>query len=133
MKTETVIETPKRCCDYAKVAIYSVAILCVLLIGYMMIHAMRRYARSPQVTANRAAERAAARAEIMQKSQAELHGDYVVLNKNNGVVRLPIDRAMEMVIQGGQNPAGFRSNLLARVESATKPPPKPPEKKSDFE
>lgn len=127
------IETPRRCCDYVKIAIYSVAILAVLLIGYILNNAMRSYLPAPNLNKARAAERSAARAEVLQKGQAELNGDYLVINKNNGVVRLPIARAMELVAQGGQNPAAFRSNLLARVENATKPPPKAPEKPSQFE
>jgi hypothetical protein len=35
--------------------------------------------------------------------------------------------------QWGQNPAAARSNLISRVEKANAPPPRQPEKPSQFE
>jgi hypothetical protein len=133
LKTETMTETRTRPAEVGKLTAYSVAILAVLLIGYILVHAMRAYVPTQAVNANRAAERANARAELNAAADKELHGEPVYINKNNGVVRLPIDRAMELVIQGGQNPGAFRTNLMARVENATKPPPKAPEKPPAFE
>ena len=108
--------------EVGKLTVYSVAILAVLLIGYILIHAMRAYVPSTAVNAQRAAERAAALAEVRGTAQKELHGDPVYLNRNNGVVRLPIDRAMQLVVEGGKDPAAFRSNILSRVEKATAAP-----------
>ena len=116
------METRTRPAEVGKLTVYSVAILAVLLIGYVLIHAMRAYVPAAPVNAKRAAERAAGRAEVMANAQKELHGDPVYINKANGVVRLPIDRAMELVVQGGKDPAAFRSNLLTRVETATAQP-----------
>jgi hypothetical protein len=50
-----------------------------------------------------------------------------------GLVRLPVERAMEVALQEMQNPQAARSNLIARVEKATAPAPKAPEKPSEFE
>src|SRR5206468_12071139 len=111
-----------RPAEVGKLTVYAVAILAVLLIGYILIHAMRAYVPTEAVNAKRAAERAAAQAEVRATAQKELHGDAVYINRNNGVVRLPIDRAMQLVVEGGKDPAAFRSNLLSRVEKATAPP-----------
>jgi hypothetical protein len=40
---------------------------------------------------------------------------------------------MKLVERQWQNPPAARSNLIARVEKATAPPPKPPEQPSPFE
>jgi hypothetical protein len=111
-----------RPAEVGKFPVYSIAILAVLLVGYILVHAMRAYVPTPAINANRAAERAAGLAEVRATAQKELYGDAVYINKNNGVVRLPIDRAMQIVVEGGKNPAAFRSNLLSRVEKATAAP-----------
>jgi hypothetical protein len=109
-----------------KFTVYAVAILAVLLIGYILMHAMRAYVATPGVNAKRAEERAAGLAEVRAAAEKELRGEPVRLNANNGIVRLPIDRAMQLVIENGKNQAAFRSNLLARTEKAFKPAPAPP-------
>lgn len=122
----TEVRTTRPAAEIGKVAVYSVAILAVLLIGYILAHAMRAYVPVTPVNAKRAQERAAGLAEVRATAQKELYGDPVYINKANGVVRLPIDRAKELVVQGGKDPAAFRSNFLARLEKASAPPPKPP-------
>jgi len=47
------------------------------------------------------------------------------LDRSNNLVRLPIQRAMELTEQQWQNPAAGRSNLLLRLDKATAPPPEP--------
>jgi hypothetical protein len=122
LKTDT--HTAPSSPGLGKAAIYSIAILAVLLIGYALVSAMRSYAPTAPINAKRAEERTAARKEVENAALKELNAnDYAILNAPNGVVRLPISRAMELTIQGMQDPAGFRSNLTARVENATKPPP----------
>jgi hypothetical protein len=130
LKTEPVIETRARPAEVGKLTVYAVAILAVLLIGYILAHAMRAYVPAPTVNAARATERAEALKGVTAVSKAELEGDAVYINKNNGIVRLPIDRAMELIVQTGTNQAAFRTNLLARAEKASA---KAPEKPSEFE
>jgi hypothetical protein len=129
----TEIRTTRPAAEIGKVTVYAVAILAALLIGYILVHAMRAYIQTQPVNANRAAERAAGLAEVRATAEKELHGEPIYINKNNNVVRLPIDRAMQLVVEGGKNPAAFRSNLMARVEKASTPPPKAPEKPPAFE
>jgi hypothetical protein len=51
-----------------------------------------------------------------------------------GVVRLPINTAMDLVVREWKDPAQGRSNLLVRLDKANPPPPPPePAKPSEFE
>lgn len=115
-------DSPKSCCAYTTTAIYAVTFLAVLLIGYLMAHAMRSYLPKTELNANRAKERSAARAEVNTQATNELYGAAMTLKP--GVVRLPIGVAMDLVVQGYKDGGSFRSNLNARVEKATAPPPK---------
>jgi hypothetical protein len=115
-------DSPKRCGLCAKTIIYGVTFLAVILIGYLLAHAMRSYLPKTELNANRAKERSAARVELNNAAKNELFGPAVTLKP--GVVRLPINRAMELTIQGYKDGAAFRTNLNARVEKAFAPPPK---------
>jgi hypothetical protein len=122
--TETYTDSPAETHGLGKLTIYAITILAVLLIGYLLVRAMRSYVPSAPINASRVQERINARKDVEAAALKELNGDYTIINKDNGVVRLPIKQAMEMTVQGYQNGAAFRSNLLSRVENATKPPPK---------
>ncbi len=50
-----------------------------------------------------------------------------------GIVRLTVDRAVELTVDGGKDLSAARKDLIERVEKATFVPPKPPEKPSVFE
>ena len=54
-------------------------------------------------------------------------------DKGKGLIRLPIDRAMELAIVKWKNPAAARSNLISQIDKASAPAPKAPEKPSAFE
>jgi hypothetical protein len=41
-----------------------------------------------------------------------------------GFVRIPIERAKELVLEEWQDPAAARSNLMARAAKALPPPPR---------
>ena len=86
----------------------------------------------PAIDADRAAVRTKALAEIRAaETQALNHPGWI--DENRGLVRLPIEVAMQITEHEWQNPAAARSNLTARVEKATAPAPKAPEKPSAFE
>lgn len=111
----------------------ALAILGAFLIVAALVLAMRRYAQPVGLDANRGAERAKALQELRGAEAIALNNP-AWIDKGKGVVRLRIQDAMEMVDrQWSQNPAAFRSNLLARVEKATAVPPKQPEAPSAFE
>ena len=86
----------------------------------------------PAINADRAAVRAKDLAEIRAvETEALNHPGWI--DESRGLVRLPIDVAMQITERVGQNPAAVRSNLAARVEKATAPAPAAPAKPSAFE
>jgi hypothetical protein len=54
-------------------------------------------------------------------------------DQSRGVVRLPIETAMQQAAQAWQNPAAARADLNARAEKAAAPAPVAPAKPSAFE
>jgi hypothetical protein len=86
----------------------------------------------PAIDADRAVMRVKALAEIRAaENQALNHPGWI--KQDRGLVRLPISVAMQITEREWQDPAAARSNLTARVERATAPVPKAPEKPSAFE
>ena len=112
---------------------FAIAILGAFLIMAALVWAMRHYTQAPPLNANRAAERAKALAELRAAEADALHTT-AWLDQSKGIVRLRIEDAMKLVEEEwGSDPAAARSNLIARVETATAPPPKAPEKPNPFE
>jgi hypothetical protein len=121
-----------KCCDKTKIAVYAVAILGTFLIIAGLTKLMQTRTDAGRV----GQEQAEARRKNLAASQAEATQalkNYAWQDQGKGLVRLPIDRAMELSLQEWQNPQAARSNLISRVEKATAPAPKAPEKPSEFE
>ena len=70
---------------------------------------------------------------FIQAEDARALNSYEVIDAGKGLVRLKIDRAVELTIEEYKNPAAARTNLIARAEKASAPPPKEPEVPSKFE
>jgi len=109
-----------------------VVTLVALLIVAGLVWAMKHYTTPPSLAAARAAER--------EKNLADLHAavaqevdSYGWVDPAKGVVRLPVDRAVELTAAAWRNPAQARADLSNRVEQATFVPPPPPEQPSEFE
>ena len=86
----------------------------------------------PAIDADRAAVRSKALVEIRAaEAQALAHPGWV--DENRGLVRLPIDVAMQITERDGRDPAAARSNLTARAEKAAAPAPSAPAKPGAFE
>jgi hypothetical protein len=118
--------------DTARVTAYVISILGTFLIVALLVLAMRHYAQPVPVGVNRIEERYKFLQE-QRAADAKAMNEYDWQDKDKGVVRLPIQRAIELTLQEWQNPGAARSNLIARVEKATAPPPKPPEKPNPYE
>ena len=102
------------------------------LLFAVIIAAVKFSGPVPAVDAGRATARSKALAEIRAaETQALNHAGWI--DENRGLVRLPIDVAMQLTEREWQNPAAARSNLTVRVEKAAAPAPKSPEKPSAFE
>jgi hypothetical protein len=98
-----------------------------------LVWALRHYAGPGPVNANRAAERAK-NLQDLRGAGAKILGEYDWRDQPKGVVRLPIERGMELMLQEWQNPAAARSNLHSRVDQMNPPPPPPaPAQPSPFE
>ncbi len=105
-------------------------VACFLFAG--IVAALRWTMPVPAIDADRAAARAKALAEIRAaETQALNHAGWI--DENRGLVRLPIDMAMQITEREWQNPVAARSNLTARAEKAAVPAPAAPAKPSQFE
>ena len=119
------------CCNKSKCAVYVIAILGCFLIMAALVKIMQNKTSSA-LGADRAEERRKNLVTVRAEADQALK-NYGWQDQAKGLVRLPIDRAMEITLQEWQNPQAARSNLIARVEKATAPAPKAPEKPSEFE
>ena len=111
---------------------YIAAVIGAFLIVAGLVWIMHSYTRPEPLGEDRAAFRRKNLAEI-RAANAEALSSFGWQDQTRGVVRLPISEAMKLVEHDWQNPAAARSNLIARVEKATAPLPKAPEKPSQFE
>jgi len=112
-----------------KPAVTVLAILATFLLMAFLVGQMLEIARPASADVARAAARAKDNGDI-RASGSDALKNWGYVDQPKGIVRLPIDEAMKLTIQGYQNPGAFHSNLVARVEKATALPPKP---KNEFE
>ena len=111
--------------DTARATAWAIGILGTFLIVAMLVLAMRHYSQPLPVGVNRVEERYKFLHE-QKASDAKALNEYDWQDKGKGIVRLPVQRAVELTLQEWQHPAAARSNLISRVEKATAvPPPKP--------
>lgn len=104
---------------------YVVTLLVAFLIVGFLVWVMHEYTQPAPLNQNRATERAKALVEL-RAYEAEQLNNAGWVDPTKGLVRIPIEDAMKIVEQEwGKNPAAARSNLIARVEAANPPPPKP--------
>jgi hypothetical protein len=54
---------------------------------------------------------------------AEALANYGWVDQSKGIVRLPVDQAIELTLQQWKDPAAARSNLISRAEKAYGVPP----------
>jgi len=118
--------------DTARLTACAVGIFGTFLIVAMLVLAMRHYTQRAQVGAKRVEERYKF-LQDQRAADAKAINEYDWVDKDKGIVRLPIQRAVELTLQEWQNPAAARSNLISRVEKATAAPPKAPEKPNIYE
>lgn len=124
------LNTLNRC--HGRGGINVLVAVAALLIVLALVWAMKHYTTPPALTAERAALRASNLAELRQ-AEAAAAESYGWIDPAKGVVRLPLDRAVELTAAAWQNPARARADLIDRVEKATYVPPPPPEQPGEFE
>jgi hypothetical protein len=98
----------------------------------LLVWFMRSYTRAPSLTESRATERLQILADF-KAANGPLLDKYDWQDQGKGFVRIPIDRAKELILEEWQNPASGRSNLMARAAKEFAPAPKAPEKKNEYE
>lgn len=103
------------------------AIFIVWGLNWMMRHYTEKV--ETETRAARSIERKAARVEL-ETGVRSVVDSYGWENKAKGIVRLPVERGMELIIAEYKDSATARNNLTNRLAIATA---KPPEKPSEFE
>jgi hypothetical protein len=80
------------------------------------------------------------RADLISQTLYEMHTNEVMslsspgwIDHDRGIVRLPIDRAMQIAAQEWQDPAEARADLISRAQRASAPAPKAAPKANPFE
>jgi hypothetical protein len=105
--------------------IYLIGVLGTFFIVAALIWIMYAFTQPPPVDEGRAAERRKNLSDMNAQSKEQLE-TYAWIDRSKGIVRLPIARAMELVVREWQNPAQGQSNLVARLPKATAVAPPPP-------
>jgi hypothetical protein len=85
-----------------------------LLVMAWLVWLMRAYTQPPSLAEARAAERMKIKAEF-DAANAPLLNGYDWADKDKGFVRVPVERAKELILQEWRDPAAGRSNLLQRA------------------
>jgi len=123
---------PESCCQKTRTAANVLAILGTFLVMAFLVALMRHYTATPSLAEDRGAERMKILKEF-NEANAPLLEKYDWQDKDKEIVRVPVARAKELVLEEWQNPAAAHSNLVERAAKAFAPAPKPPEKKSVYE
>lgn len=125
--------TNGSCCNIAaRTWANIIGILGAFLVFALLAGLLRHYTKPQEIGSTRGEERLKARTELSATSSQALRS-YSVADQAKGVVVLPVQRGMELTIQDYKNPSAARSNMVSRIDALTAPPPKAPEKPSDFE
>lgn len=101
-------------------AIYAVVIVVAFLLVWGLVRALQHYATPAPVGAPRAEERAKARKEADEDAK-KVMDVYELVDKDRGIVRVPVGEARKAFLAEWSNPAAGRSNLLARLAKASAP------------
>jgi len=121
-----------NCCRNTRFGAYAIGLTGTLLVMAALVWLMRHYTETSSLFAERSAERVQIKAEF-DAANAPVVQNYDWQDQTRGIVRIPLERAKDLVLQEWQNPAAARSNMIARAAKAFAPLPKPPEKKSEYE
>src|SRR5271156_403177 len=110
----------------------AIAFIAGSVIFAVLVVAMKFLVNIPAIDADSAALRTKALAEI-RATEAKSLNNVGWADESRGIVRLPIDTAIQLAAQEWQNPAAARADLIAREEKASAPAPKVAPKPNPFE
>ena len=112
---------------------YIITVLGAFLIVAALVWAMQHYTQPAALGEERAAFRAKSLTEL-RAAETEALNNVGWVDASKGIVRLRVEDAMKWVEQNwARDPVAARLELSNRVEKATAPPPRQPEKPSQFE
>ena len=100
----------------------------LFIVGYL-VSAMKRYNQPPGVSAQRTAERYKNLSETASAAK-EAATQYGWVDQGKGFVRIPLERAREIILREYQNPAQAKALLVERADKLNAAAPPPP---NDFE
>ena len=115
--------------------LYFVAIVATFFIMAWLVSFVRKYTEPPPLNQVRIEERRKALAEL-EAANADVLNHYGWVDQGKGLVRLPLDRAMQLTLEEWRKPWLARSNmlLLATLAASNPPPPAPmPKQPNIFE
>jgi hypothetical protein len=104
----------------------------IVSVIFAVLAAGMKLQRGTEIDADRGAARSKALAD-MRATEEKTLSTGAVIDAPRGIVRLPVDTAMQLAAQAWKNPAAARADLTARAEKAAAELPKAPEKPSAFE
>ena len=110
----------------------AIGIIIASVIFAVLAVAVKLFVSAPAIDADRAAVLSKALTEIHAAENTSLNNAGWI-DQSRGLVRLPIETAVQLAAQAWQHPASARADLNARAEKAAAPLPKAPEKPSAFE
>jgi hypothetical protein len=106
------------------------AAVCFLFVGLTIV--VKFAVAVPAIDADRAAVLSKALAGLRATEATDLTTPGWV-DQDRGIVRLPIETALQLYTSAATNPVAARANLMARSAKATAPLPKTAPKPSAFE
>jgi hypothetical protein len=110
----------------------AIAFIAASVIFAVLVVAVKLLVDVPAIDADRGAAISKALFEIRTNEVASLN-NVGWADQPRGIVRLPIETAIQLTAQAWQNPAAARADLNARAERAAAPAPKVVPKPSAFE
>ena len=110
----------------------AIAFIAASVIFAVFVVAVKLLVNVPAIDADRGAAISKALFEIRTNEVASLN-NVGWADQPRGIVRLPIETAIQLTAQAWQNPAAARADLNARAEHAAAPAPKVVPKPSAFE
>jgi hypothetical protein len=115
-----------------KLTLYGIIVLIGFFAMFYLVRGMYHEHLPPAINAERAAARKKTRIELNAKA-TEMLNTAGWVDQNKKLVRLPVSRAMEMIIELYKSPEAGHSNLVARSKKASIPAPAAPAQPSPFE
>ena len=108
------------CTKKSSACVYALGIAGTFLVMAAMVWVMRTYTQTPSLAEVRGAERIKNLSDF-HALNSPLISDYDWQDKSKEIVRVPVSRAKELVLDEWQNPGAGRAKLMARATNAFAP------------